>query len=628
MAKRPNKKEVRGKYPTKSVNLKEAEVKPEEEESKERKPTNNPLFYAVVPQLLLDANNISWNVALGARKQISEARLSREYPVTQTTTHPYRTNRDNLNVRDPGLLVIQTAPSIGFGKEKYDPINTASEALFGFMRKSMSGRKNYEWPDLAIFLLSVSSMESFLTFCKRLWKLGYVSSSFNYYWAESCIRACGIDPDDLKVHLSDFRAWIDQFEISVRAYRVPANIMYFKLMMEHYGSVYHEADNPKEQLYMTVPRGFWRFNNIDTGSESPINKSGMLEFVPWYPDLANLTIHKVIDLERYGQQLMQHYSKNSSFSTMSGDIEKVFAGALYEGEVLGETPLELKTDPYMMSMIHNARSFDDEIWTLSADAPRNGENPINKYSITQDEKGNLHSWLVTKLSVDTSQPDAWQKGNSIDVEKFYTLMEDQVELTSDALVPGPLDTVEMTRFIPSYDPFEMDSSGHHYAVPGSWIVTGVWVCGSGVVSNAAGIVTEEDFGKFHRLNSELVLLSNVIGTTNAEKAHAIDGYQAAYAYSEWKGMLVGWLSTFHFAPRVYLNMLGVDGGGSSTADDVKFYSESRGRMWRTATMALVDHEDIRKMNVNAMISLWMVPGTDGLNRGSSVTVPISNELKS
>lgn len=266
-------------------------VTPDQRKLEKMNAYNDPSWYAQNPQLLSDYASYPFGYPLGAQP----------FPESHYTW-PL-----------PGAAVAYFVPTIGVAQNEADPVNVAMRKLYSFVRYANSGAKNYDAPDLMLYVLAVDSARMYLEFLKRAYGVMMNYTAFNRYYPRALVKAMHIDYDDIEAHLADFRGYINQLAVKINQLWVPAGFSYFK---RHEWLVQHiyvdSATSAKAQTYFFVPDGYYKFTVAGTPAV------GSLQFARFSSNSA------LADIISFGNALIEPLITNEDIGIMSGDILKAY----------------------------------------------------------------------------------------------------------------------------------------------------------------------------------------------------------------------------------------------------------------------------------------------------------------
>lgn len=263
---------------------------------------NDPMWYAENAQLLSDYASFPFGAPLGTN-------LFPTLPLQQ-------------NIAAPGIMSLYYIPTLGNAKVETDPINIAMRNIYTYVRHANSGHSNYDAPDLMMYLMAMDSALMYHSFLKRVYGVIMDYTPTNRYYPLALIRAMGVDPDDLRSHISDFRGFVNQYALRIGANCIPNSMSYMARHSWMTEGLYTDSMSPKAQTYLYVPYGFYQF----TLSGSPAVGSLTMRklFDPVSLAAGTQTLNKVSDLIEFGNSLLNPIITNEDFGIMSGDILKAF----------------------------------------------------------------------------------------------------------------------------------------------------------------------------------------------------------------------------------------------------------------------------------------------------------------
>lgn len=213
--------------------------------------TNDWRWYAQSEQLLKDVASYSYGYALGSRfKTVEENSF---YPEASNPSQNF--NHCAL----PGVLSVRLVPSVGYSDNPNSPINLCARNLYTFIRAANSGAKNYDSTDLMLYLICMDSAYSYLAWMKRLYGIISVTNMENRYYPWAITHAAGGNYSDLRLHLADFRAYINMFALRLASLCIPNHMSYLRRHQWIYEGIYLDDTAGKSQSYCFTPEGFHVF---------------------------------------------------------------------------------------------------------------------------------------------------------------------------------------------------------------------------------------------------------------------------------------------------------------------------------------------------------------------------------
>lgn len=265
---------------------------------------NHPQWYNADPQLVKDVANVSFNNPLGNQVKL---------PFSNATTSI------------PGICVLTYMPAIGsVGSNGNDSANIAAQSLYAYVRHANSGSRNYEANDLMMYLLAAGELISFHTWMCRLYSLITTSKSHNRYYVNAMIEANGVDPNDLRNNIANFRAYINSFAVRANSFFIPKDLSLFERRIWMNGSIFKDHPIKKSQEYMFVPLNFLAYDDVNGKlveyPESGITIPNMnVRFNPYAS-----TKNTVIQIMTRGNYLLNSMLNSEDAGIMSGDILKAY----------------------------------------------------------------------------------------------------------------------------------------------------------------------------------------------------------------------------------------------------------------------------------------------------------------
>lgn len=276
--------------------------------------TNDPSWYTQDASLVRDACSIPfvWRAGTKINDNVEEI-------LALDSTFEYKP----WNSHVPGICAIEVAPTVGYAWKPQDPVNIAATAMYSFVRHVNSGHKNYDATDMMMYNMAMCSIYSCLNWLQRLYGTAMLYSQYNMYFPAQLIRANGVDPDDLQNSLANFRFSLNVLINKAASLAVPSTLPIFRRQAFLYQNVYIEGASPKDQVYMYIPRGFYKKVFDKTA------KCNKLQFI-LTPTLAKSKgtvryLAKVDELIRYANDLIDAVYADEDCGIISGDILKAYS---------------------------------------------------------------------------------------------------------------------------------------------------------------------------------------------------------------------------------------------------------------------------------------------------------------
>lgn len=213
----------------------------------------------------------------------------------------------------PGVVAYNYVPSIGVANSETSPINVAMRKLYSYVRHANSGAKNYDAPDLMLYIIAVDSARMYLEWMKRIYGVMFNYTAFNRYYPRALVTLMNGNFADLENKLADFRGYINQYAVKLNQLWVPAGLSYterHKWMCQH---IYVDsATSAKAQTFFYNPVAFYQF----TVRGEPAVGSCKVQAVN-----SPMTLAQMIT---FGNGLLNPLITNEDIGIMSGDILKAY----------------------------------------------------------------------------------------------------------------------------------------------------------------------------------------------------------------------------------------------------------------------------------------------------------------
>lgn len=393
---------------------------------------NDVSWYSKNAQLLMDASNIPFHYPAGSP-------ITMQFP-----------GLENENVKRyfmPGITRISWIPSIGVSPDNNSAVNIAARNIYAFIRQANSGAKNYDSPDLMLYLLAMDSLHAYYSWMIRLYGTFQYTLVNQRYTPKYMVEVQGGFYDDLIGKLAQFRYYINSFAVRLSALAVPNDMYYFTRHRWMSNNIYMDQPSTKAQFYVYVPEGLYQYHINDE------TKAGELVFKRM---MFKMSLDSIIE---YGEQLLNAVLGDEDINIMSGDILKAYGNNLV---VLPRIDDSYFVSPVysaeVLSQIHNATSIPTELKPKIV-----GDN--SHWNITQNPtSGAIIFNPLTSIRDDQTEEDIGHVTHT----PTFALLDSNFEIptASDVMVSTRLTTLCKVK---------TDSSNIHLSLSsaGSEIVTGI-----------------------------------------------------------------------------------------------------------------------------------------------------------
>lgn len=431
------------------------------------------------PELIRDAASIpfSWSVGLPFDLQVTGV------PASMNNTHVI-----------PGMMVQYMYPSVGYASEPNAAVNIAATSIYSFIRHANSGGKNYDSPDLMLYLLAMSQVYSYIKFLKRLQGCVSLYSTFNRYLPRKLVQVQGANFDDLNDHGADFRYGINMLINKTASLAVPAIMNIFARHADMYANIYAEGESVKDQIYLQSPRGFWQYQ------ETPVpGHLVMKNFFTPNSGAANSTGGLTVkQLLKFGNDLLDPIIQSQTFGLMSGDIAKAYGDNIIKVSLVGDeyTFTPIYTDLIALETMKNATVFGSSHGDVNSS--------ITNLGVNQSSNVGYLTHMPT-LQWDDEPTSAQSMANTLALNSLAA----QRILTTIRTDPTPEYITEITRLLAVIDPVTTSKGSEGetlYKAPiygGTEIVDSCWLFDSANSSLLTSVGIElKSWGVINATNDE------------------------------------------------------------------------------------------------------------------------------
>lgn len=274
-----------------------------------RTATNSADWYFTNERMLKDAASIQYFTALGHETNIEDS--SRFPTVYQGPTNITFNDTDKLAKSVPGIMKIGFVPTIGKAQNNADPVNIAARNIYGFVRKENSGSKNYDAPNMMMYLLACDSVYTYYQWMVRLYGLLRKYSAYNAYYNEAILKAINVDAESFRGNISDFRAYINKYVLKANSLCVPNTFKIYDRHMYLVAGLFKDTEALKSQTYVFNPDYIYTYDQAN----------GKLAAVGIGNNPSILTLDDVIET---GDMLLNNVLTSQDMAIIKGDILKAF----------------------------------------------------------------------------------------------------------------------------------------------------------------------------------------------------------------------------------------------------------------------------------------------------------------
>lgn len=317
---------------------------------------NDPAWYGMDTALLRDSASVPFVYPMGA-------------PVTTGIEI-----KPKMTI--PGICAMELCPTTGFSTDPNSPINIAANTLYTYVRHANSGSRNYDSPNLMMYILAAADVYSYINYLQRVYGVAMLYNQMNRYIPDALFSAMHIDGKSIRDNLANFRYGINLLINKASSLAVPSDIPLFRRKAFIYSNIYKEGMSIKDQLYLFVPTGFYQYSDpgrlmlrplvpgeiyVDTSAGATTSRYITGDHIDMnYQDLLNC-----------GNDLIGTLLGSEDMGVMNGDILKAYGtnGILKLQEVPENYTISFAFDIAVLEQMKNAYICDLMYASSGSDVP-------------------------------------------------------------------------------------------------------------------------------------------------------------------------------------------------------------------------------------------------------------------
>nr|DAI85234.1 MAG TPA: capsid [Picobirnaviridae sp.] len=365
-------------------------------------------FYAVTERIAKDIASYPYNKLPGSKFNI---------PWHSGTFSNFPDSTTYL----PNFCVLSYVPGVGNTNDDANAgINIATKQLYTYVRHANSGARNYEGPDIMMYVLAMRDIYTRFFEAKRALGIAYAYYFENKSFPDSLLRSIGIDPQDLRGNLAQYRGRLNLLAAKINSFAVPK---YFKAFdRAAFISSYYFTDSTsiRGQAYIFRTAGYytWSGTTSTQGTSLQFNFDPSFNSTSSTPAFSNVSSFGTVYLDTLEDQLDALFYDDDA-NTMAGDILKAFDQSnlyqiadvpdpyvvlgTYDEDILAQIENSFAAQNYSSSTF--ASTFTKEVLAITQ------ENQIIKAGITLDNTGTA------------SFPNGWYFNSHKDAPEFSDNLE-------------------------------------------------------------------------------------------------------------------------------------------------------------------------------------------------------------
>lgn len=323
-------------------------------------------FYAASEEIAKSIASIPFNYLGGTKFPLSGEVVSANSSA-DGYTKVYTTGQNAL----PSVMNLNYSNSIGVTNSRTQGANMAAVQLYTYVRHVNSGAKNYEAADLMMYILAIRDILSEFSQDKKILGCAGLYNYYNHNLPDLVIQAHGIDPQDLRANLAQYRGRLNLLAKKINSFAIPKYFKVFDRSVFIASYLFTDSNSIRGQFY--------NFNKIGYYTWSPITSEQGTELVFALHNRAN---------QKFGERLqvlenmLDALFLDEDALTMSGDMLKAFTEA--ELYTLPQTPedyiVPVTMDEDVLAQIENSHA----VGFLPANVP--ADNSLAKLNVTQQDQ--------------------------------------------------------------------------------------------------------------------------------------------------------------------------------------------------------------------------------------------------
>lgn len=335
----------------------------------------------------------------------------------------------------PGMMRLDVIPALPESTDAASALNVAAFKLYTFIRHENSGSRNYDAPDLLIYVLGVAELYAYVNWLQRIYLVANSYSVENAYIPRTMCALENVDYEDVINNMADFAYQLDNRLNKLRAYRCPGDMPIFARRAFMFKDIYIEGPSIKDQMYFFHPAAFYKFT-LDSDGAGMLSTTGLSTLCP-----SESGVYTVASLFKGFDALMGAISAQEDFSIMSGDILKAYGANTISVGAFDPAPSVAFTPVYnveMLEQIQNCTIYD----VTSVDVAQG--KAVTRSAMADVKQDATKAFLVCDPQVIFSQTK--DDGSLVSTWTKRDYKSSRI-LTSSKLDPTPVDVMENSRLM-------------------------------------------------------------------------------------------------------------------------------------------------------------------------------------
>lgn len=372
-------------------------------------------WYALSEQIAKDIASIPYNTLSGVTVQVTV----QEGIADKVTTIPAPITGVWNN---QAVARIEYSPAqFANPQDTTSGIQMATTQLYTYIRHANSGARNYEPADVMMYVLGMRDIYIQYFELKRAIGVCQAFSFENRSLPDTILQACGVDAEDLRKNIAQYRGQLNIIAKKINSFAVPKYFKAFERAAYVASNVFADSDSIRGQFYVFTKVINYQVNT--TGSATGTALAATLDNLVTGTQGFKLISARIATL----QAAISAIEGDTDMLTMSGDILHAFKDAdLYQVSETDENYTVFPAyDEDVAAQIENMYMIDADYTTFNN----------SEWNVTQT--GGLIRWMPTFRQKTTGGVS----GNAYMQRKLFNSHKDSPEFT---------DNLEWSRLIATY----------------------------------------------------------------------------------------------------------------------------------------------------------------------------------
>ena len=263
----------------------------------------------------------------------------------------------DYTLETPGIFAMDVLPTYGIAGSADTSMNRVADMIYSNIRRKVANRLTYESADLMQYLVCVDSLLYMLEHFKRIYG---VASSYNYnnkYYPRVILQAMSVDPDDVLMHLHDFKAAINSLVGALYAFPIPYQVMPITKRHEFiFSKIWLDRPLGKASSYVMSPSGYYYYSEeAQTAVYYAYTKYSPQTCTDDRQYAVPNGLNTVQDLIRILNTCIGALIASDTVDQIAGNLRSAYEGYLYQPAPMPDNYVVIpEYDPIALMQINNA----------------------------------------------------------------------------------------------------------------------------------------------------------------------------------------------------------------------------------------------------------------------------------